>query len=231
MSNRFATTATLALSIYAIGFAQSRYPDLPDNHWVFEDLVRLKKGGLYDEFELMRKRPDYFHFGRDNWDFTSRKSVAAAVVLSCNKAQRLADERERRAKLPSLLPVGKSSRDAFKSIVATQSEGAYVEESCRGPIIALINEFRAEIQALGESPAELKSNTLNALYRLSHVQASEPASALVQFKDVPPNHWAGIQILELRKLGILQGYPTGGFDALVSGTSERAVATGQQTHR
>jgi hypothetical protein len=44
---KYALTAVLAVGLVAPAFAQTdNFPDVPENHWAYEALARLKKDGL-----------------------------------------------------------------------------------------------------------------------------------------------------------------------------------------
>jgi len=202
--------ASLGVSRSAKAITQTGYLDVPDNHWVFETLLRLKKDGLYDEFKLMRLHPEYFHIGRDDWGLKTRTGVAAAIVSCCKKTESLADLMEQSAMLPSELPKTAESINAFASATANQAKYRNLD-ALDQPLSALVREFNVDILALNEDPVALKRRAVNALHRLSHLQVFAPGSTLNQFKDVPPDHWAAKHLLELRKLGILRGYSNNCF--------------------
>jgi len=109
-----------------------------------------------------------------------------------------------------MLPIGVESETAFASATANQEKYRNLDARCQG-LYLLLREFNTEILLLIEDPVALKRAATSALHRLSHLQASLPGSASAQFKDVPPGHWFAKQLLDLRNLGIITGYPSGLF--------------------
>ncbi|HSI71607.1 MAG TPA: S-layer homology domain-containing protein, partial [Fimbriimonas sp.] len=43
---KYALASVLAVGMVAPAFAQDNFPDVPENHWAFEALARLKAAGI-----------------------------------------------------------------------------------------------------------------------------------------------------------------------------------------
>ncbi len=80
---------------------------------------------------------------------------------------------------------------------------AYLERGSR--------EFAVELNALTASPEIIPKNIAIFRQAIAQFHVVEPGSALRQFSDVAPNHWAAQAVLNLRSNGILRGYPDGKF--------------------
>lgn len=58
---------------------------------------------------------------------------------------------------------------------------------------------------------DMKIKIRSDLLRLAHVHMVPPGASQHQFSDVPADHWAAKSVLDLRKAGILIGYPGESF--------------------
>ena len=205
MSFRSGFVFAIVLSLLGTCWAQTPFPDNPKNHWVYVDIQKIKRDGLLVGY------PDGLGGGVRP---LARYNVAVMVFQCYENLQMLALGADIEMKKPGLLPIGRDSSaeaNAYSAAVQAQKEYLSYTPDC-SDCVDLIAEFAPEIKDLGKDPVELKRQVLNYSFRFSHLQASKPGSALVQFTDVPSDHWAAQAVLDLRKLGILQGYPSGKFD-------------------
>lgn len=192
--------SALVLGAMVIGpaFSQDNFPDTPKNHWVIEDLARLKKDGLLVGYPDGLGRPHQ----------PSRYDLAIQIYAVYTNLHAVEAGMESGAKQVSLLPVGvkatQAKRDAELQSIALKANVAYWEPEFE----KLVNEFNKELAALQANPEEMKSNAHGIFAAINRCQVPQPGSALVQFSDIPANHWAAKQVLELRQLGILTGYPS-----------------------
>jgi hypothetical protein len=74
-------------------------------------------------------------------------------------------------------------------------------------LMRLTNEFKRQIAMIGIDPDGMLSNIRSASSTIRRSRLNQPDLGQCQFSDVPANHWAAKQVLELRQLGILTGYP------------------------
>jgi len=193
---------TLVSASSAIG--QKNFPDIPEHHWVFEDLSQIAKGGLYDHAAFRMRFP----LTRLSTRPTSRLQIAEAVIFFCQSAIGLADKEETLLSQIGRFPNDPASVNSLRLARLDQSRFR-AAGSIDQPLAALFKEFATDVRDLGKNPSDLQRSATNATYRLAHLLIPIPGSALVQFKDVPPGHWAADSVLALRRLGVLQGYPDG----------------------
>jgi len=199
MGTRIFAVLSLGLGIVS-AFGQARLPDIPQNHWVFENLQRLKTVGFIPGGHGV------FSSGPP----PQKRALAIQVTDACANLTNRAAEYEADAAALAHLPA--------ETRVGTLLEKAKSDALLREPVlsvepalIALLDFFGPEIRAQNLNPADLKHDVRNALTRIARFHIPEQGSALRQFKDVPVGHWAAEATLELRRLGILQGYPDGVF--------------------
>lgn len=185
------------------------FPDILENHSVFEDLQLLKKQGLLDIPGFYKRYPEEVGNGRYHRP-AYRRLLAWVLTYSCRDAIALADSHDAIATSIATMKAGNQAANALALAGQYQKEFAGAETLGK-PYAELFSVFKKDLAAIGQDAKELEHGTLNALYRLSHLQISRPGSALGQFSDVRPDHWAAKAVLELRREGILRGYPGENF--------------------
>ncbi len=194
------SSVILTLLLTSVTLAQSKtlFPDIPDNHWVYENILRLKNGGLLTGF------PDGLVYHAQP---ITRTYFASAVNTSFTMLKSLTLAAESEARQPGFMSTGpaadESLKIAFSEIAILQDEVAFYEES----FPKLMKVFTPELTNLGVNVPGTLHDIRAVCSHIRRLQVSQPGSALVQFEDVPPSHWAAKQVLELRQLGIIQGYP------------------------
>jgi hypothetical protein len=118
------------------------------------------------------------------------------------------------ARAPSLLPA--DSDEARRAVILAAEDrkrlAIYREDF---PLIKqLTHRFSKELIAMGVSMNE-DQRTLNLiegrLATLARSRIVKPGEALTQFSDVPTTHWAAQATANLRREGILTGYPDNTF--------------------
>jgi hypothetical protein len=179
---------------------ESRFPDVPANHWFYEGLARARYNGILlgSPDPLGRPRPE------------SRYSAAFKFLLAIkgyeDYANRLLEDGEAIAKL-SPDYAGSNSR-----ISAYRSDWEYF------PLLEKNLAFfrRAEVEFYPQiREFRLSRPTVLQLIRtVNHVRAlgpSFPGKRYQEFPDVPRDDWAAEAVRDLRALGLLDGYPNQAF--------------------
>ena len=193
-----AVVVACSFALCGLAHAQRIYPDIPENHWVFTGLQVLRKAGFFPHLvqnELGHYRPRY-----------TKSDLAKLFIGACKQAKIDADSFEQLARRPAFEPAKSVAQIRFAKDNEDLKFAGQIAAS-EPTFVALMSGFKAEVIAQNEDPAELLQEVRNALARIKLCRAAVPGSALVQFSDVPPTHWAGTQILELRRAGIIVGYP------------------------
>ena len=146
------------------------------------------------------------YLGRGGPSPATRYSVADGSYTTTSHLRDKANDLERDCNLPSLLPPGKIATEAFnKATAELNSRNGYVYG---GQVIIPIIDFTSkQLKEVGGDSNEMKTTVHIAVAKLQRAQVTQPGSALVQFRDVPKDHWAAAAILELRSKGLLNGYP------------------------
>ena len=197
MKLHLAAIVFFGLGIVSIGMSQDSFRDIPDSHWVIEDMHRFKQDGLIAPYieGLICRAP------------LLTRTVIAGRVHQCYKSLRiLADNYEKTARK---LSIAISGPDADKARTELSAEAERLKEGVTRwePMLKnLVHEFNPELHKLEPDP----NSVIRTCERISRCQVPAIGSSLVQFRDVPENHWAAKQVLELRRLGFIDGYPSGG---------------------
>lgn len=103
---KYALGAVLSLGVIVNAIAQENFPDVPENHWAFEALARMKKDGL-----LMGYPDGLFRGGRP----ATRYEMAVAIHATYVYLRNLIDDHEVRIK--KLEGMGPGTDDSWKAAV------------------------------------------------------------------------------------------------------------------
>lgn len=182
--------------------------DFPNRPWVFETLQKLKKEGLMVGFD------DRGYYGRQNMPETRYEWARASHMCYENLRATAKDLKCNAAQLGHLA-VSKRSAEQEQQV---QEEAKALKDAVatwEPDFTKLIREFRPEFKSFGADPDEMQHEVHFACSEIAHIQVPKPGSSLVQFRDVPRDHWAAKQVLELRKLGFIVGYPNGDSNTFV----------------
>jgi len=183
----------------ASAVASDSFLDVPDNHWVFEAMLRLTKDGL------MVGYPVGF-VGRDG-QRASRYEFAVCSYACFSNLKSVTSHLVKWTRAPGLVAAGpaadKSYRDTRDQLQILKNDIA----TCEPLLDKLFKEFTPELKTLGVDTASLPKDLAAVCSEVRGCQVSAPGSALGQFRDVPTGHWAAQAVLDLRRLGIVQGYP------------------------
>jgi hypothetical protein len=163
---KYALTAVLGIGLVAPAFAQTdNFPDVPENHWAYEALARLKKDGLlvgYPDGLFRGPRP------------ASRYELAVAIHAVYTNLRNVTDG------LQSQIDALKNNTDiaAMKDqIAALQSEvnalKGYGDDIAN--LKKLADTFQNELHALGVDVDQLKKDLGDLARRVTALEAKKPA--------------------------------------------------------
>jgi hypothetical protein len=163
---KYALTAVLGIGLVAPAFAQSdNFPDVPENHWAYEALARLKKDGLlvgYPDGLFRGPRP------------ASRYELAVAIHAVYINLRNVTDG------LQSQIDALKNNSDVQQlrdQIAALQSQvnamKGYGDDIAN--LKKLADTFQNELHALGVDVDQLKKDLGDLARRVTALEARKPA--------------------------------------------------------
>ena len=163
---KYALTAVLAVGLVAPAFAQTdNFPDVPENHWAYEALARLKKDGLlvgYPDGLFRGPRP------------ASRYELAVAVHACYTNLRNVTDG------LQSQIDALKNNTElqALKDQVAALQNEVNAMKGYGDDIAALkklTDTFQNELHALGADVDQIKKDLGDIARRVTALEAKKPA--------------------------------------------------------
>ena len=167
---KYALTAVLGIGLVAPAFAQTdNFPDVPENHWAYEALARLKKDGLlvgYPDGLFRGPRP------------ASRYELAVAIHAVYTNLRNVTDG------LQSQVDALKNAGDSKADIQALREQIAALQAQVNalkgyGDDIAnlkkLADTFQNELHALGVDVDQLKKDLGDLARRVTALEAKKPA--------------------------------------------------------
>jgi len=173
---------------------QDQVLDTPKTHWMFEALVETRKMGLlvgYPDGLGYRRKP-----GMSKYQFIV---AFHAVCANLHDLRRGFDRM-------SWTSGDRNSKAQLNETVRILRDWQLPEYRCVPKALKRIaDEFSPEIKTLGAKP-ETYYEAVGDFETLSG------GLNLMQFADVPKDHWAAKAVLELRQAGIMDGYPSGRFN-------------------
>ena len=169
---KYALSAVLTAAIVLPAVAQDNFPDVPDNHWAFEALQRLKKDGL-----LVGYPDGLFRGGRP----ASRYELAVAIHAVYTNLKSVTDGLDSQIKALSDKLNGVASQSDVQNLrdalTALQNEVAGMKSY--GDDIAnlkkLADTFQKELQSLGVDVEALKKDLSDISDRVKKLEARKPA--------------------------------------------------------
>jgi hypothetical protein len=163
---KYALTAVIGIGLVAPAFAQTdNFPDVPENHWAYEALARLKKDGLlvgYPDGLFRGPRP------------ASRYELAVAIHACYTNLRNVTDG------LQSQIDALKNNADlqALKDQVAALQAEVNAMKGYGDDIAALkklTDTFQSELHALGVDVDQLKKDLGDLARRVTVLEARKPA--------------------------------------------------------
>lgn len=187
----------------AAGQTQSPFPDVPNYHRALVALLNLKREGIFvGDAGLRRRRPDFdgiLTLVGQNLDRVAGVTTEVETQFSRlrNRQELTVNEREFRSEV----------EDVFRW-------------HRHLPTIMWFTDIFGEAQGsrFGDAPGArrqvaddllVKAEALAA--RIRNLDPPPPYDLLKPFPDVPPDHWAYDAVHNLKRNGVLVGYPDGTF--------------------
>jgi len=169
---KYALSAVLTAAIVLPAVAADNFPDVPDNHWAFEALQRMKKDGL-----LVGYPDGLFRGGRP----ASRYELAVAMHAVYTNLKSVTDGLDSQIKALSDKLNGVASQSDIQNLkdalTALQNEVAGMKSY--GDDIANLKKmsetFQKELQSLGVDVEAMKKDLGDISDRLKKVEARKPS--------------------------------------------------------
>lgn len=183
------------------------FPDTPTNHWAYEAMSVMKSQGLFAAY------PDdtlWRHPG------TAKTRYEAAVDFHATMThlENMLDGTQALCRRLAHEPAGteSESKDLVSKTQLLRTLNGNLYQRSVGYFPRIESEFAPEFKALGVNPHAFTAAAARYRTTIAELEKTQAGSALVQFPDVPAGHWAAKAVLELRRAGILVGYPDGTFN-------------------
>jgi len=169
---KYALSAVLTAGMVLPVFAQDNFPDVPDNHWAFEALQRLKKDGL-----LVGYPDGLYRGGRP----ASRYELAVAIHAVYTNLKSVTDGLDSQIKALSDKLNGVAStadlQNLRDALTALQNEvdgmKSYGEDIAN--LKKLADKFEKELQSLGVDVEAMKKDLGDISDRVRKLEARKPA--------------------------------------------------------
>lgn len=196
---------TLAISLSLLSQERpDRLVDDSKNHWVYVALADLYRQGLLPEYP-------YGIFDGGPRAFP-RSSIAAMTRAACARLHEVMEDALRQNGKVAQYTSGSSASRAEVQEWAENLSGELAEwrkssERTRRKLKALTLFFAPQLRDIRVDPGALASAAERDLFQLDRLQTVEVGEATRPFSDVPHGHWAASATLNLRREGILHGYP------------------------
>jgi len=194
-------TATVAFG--SIPSTQDEFPDIAANHWLYEGVAYLKTHGLYfDPIDGLAANPGPI----------TRWTLAVNLYGTADNLKKHSEELESQIRQVEQTPAGPKAEDLLGELAHERN----LFECAIQPrnidfLLRVKKEFAPELKGLGVTRDVFVPAIEEVKLALVHWRTPIPGIALQQLKDVPTNHWAAQAVLDLRKVGLIDGYPDGTF--------------------
>lgn len=172
---KYALTAVLGAALALPAFAQTEgYKDVPENHWAYEALVKLKAEGLlvgYPDGEFKGKR------------LTTRYELAAAIWAVYQNLRNITDSLDSQIKVLQSRGGGTDGGASAAEIQALRDSITALQSDVNtlkgyGDEIAtlrkLTDQFQKELQSLGVDVEAMKQNLSDLNKRVGDIEARMP---------------------------------------------------------
>ena len=196
------SVATLVFSLVSLQGVND-FPKTPDHQWAYDGLDLIGQWGLI---------PDVLEEKKTVRDYQSRMGFATACKLAAPEFRQLELTDDWIAYSIGRLPKGRYCNGPpdlpeWWHFRFYRREVPLISAFLRRGAV----EFAPELRVLGVPPADIDRDVTVAYSGYGRLRFQPVGSALKQFSDVPSGHWAAGAILDLRKVGVLGGYPDGSF--------------------
>jgi polyhydroxyalkanoate synthesis regulator phasin len=152
---KYALSAVLATAIVVPAIAQDNFPDVPENHWAYEALGRLKKDGILVGF------PDGKYRGARP---ATRYELAIAINAAYTKLKDLTEDLDKQIAALSAKLDGKANQSDIDDVkkgledLKSQLGGISGYASDIADLKKLSDKFEKELASIGVDVDELKKN-------------------------------------------------------------------------
>jgi hypothetical protein len=167
---RYALVAVLGSVIIAPAMAQDNFPDVPENHWAFEALARLKRDGI-----LVGYPDGLFRGGRP----ASRYELAVAIHAVYQNLKNITDGLSSQIEELKKMPTGsgadvQSLRDALTGM---QNDVAALKNAGDlATVRRLVEGFQKELQAMGVDVEAMKKDLNDLSARVDAIDKRLPVT-------------------------------------------------------
>jgi hypothetical protein len=149
---KYALTLVLGASMAMPAMAQDNFPDVPENHWAYKELARLKAEGL-----LVGYPDGLFRGGRP----ASRYEMAVAIHAAWSNLKGITDGLK--GQIDDILrriegAPTKADIDNLRAAIDALQNQVKVNTDDIAALKRLIDEFRAELQRLGADVEQMKKD-------------------------------------------------------------------------
>jgi len=149
---KYALTLVLGAAMVVPAMAQDNFPDVPENHWAYKELARLKAEGL-----LVGYPDGLFRGGRP----ASRYEMAVAIHAAWANLKGITDGLK--GQIDDILrriegAPTKADLDNLRAAIEALQNQVKVNTDDIAALKRLIDEFRAELQRLGADVEQMKKD-------------------------------------------------------------------------
>lgn len=168
---KYALGAALGMVAVVPAMAQDNFPDVPENHWVYENLGELKREGLLVGY------PDGLYRGARP---ASRYELAAAIHAVWKRLKGITDGLDARVKALEEQIGGadngdmKGLRDQLAAMQADLNRMKSWGDDLDG-LKKMMEEFRAELKQMGVDVDQVKKDIADLQDRVKALEARKPA--------------------------------------------------------
>jgi polyhydroxyalkanoate synthesis regulator phasin len=164
---KYALSAVLATAIVAPVIAQDNFPDVPENHWAYEALGRLKKDGIlvgYPDGKYRGARP------------ATRYELAVAINAAYTKLKGITDDLDKQISALSAKLDGKANQSDIDDVkkglddLKGQLSGLKNYDSDIADLRKLADKFEKELASMGVDVDELKKNLQDLDKRVTNLE-------------------------------------------------------------
>ncbi len=169
---KYALSTVLGAMLVTPAFAQREgYSDVPENHWAYEALVRLKREGLLVGY------PDGEFKGRR---LTTRYELASAIYAVYTNLKNVTDSLQSQIDVLKGGPAGDNSADiqALRDQIAALQADVNTLKGYGDEIATLrrlADSFQRELQSLGVDVEAMKRDLADLSARVSRLETQRPA--------------------------------------------------------
>ncbi|RYG26876.1 hypothetical protein EON82_01515, partial [bacterium] len=162
--------ASAILLVFSAAQAQDNFPDVPQNHWAYQALERMKKEGL-----LVGYPDGLYRGGRP----ASRYELAVAMHAVYTNLKNITDGLDAQLKgFPSSIPASQTDVAALRDAVAAVQRDLAAMKGYGADIADLrraSDTFEKELTQLGVDVQAMKDDLRNLAGRVSALEAKRPA--------------------------------------------------------